>query len=337
MKKYKVAVVGATGAVGREMLKVLEEENFPVEVLLPLASEKSAGSLIEFNGQSIEVKKLDENSFAGVEIALFSAGGSISAKFAPIAAAAGAVVIDNTSHFRMDPQVPLVVPEVNAHVLKNIPKGIVANPNCSTAQMVLPLKALHDAVGIKRVVVSTYQSVAGAGKEGMDELHSQTLDVLNMKPAKTKKFKHQIAFNVIPQIDDFTDNGYTKEEMKMVNETRKILEDESIAVTATCVRVPVFISHSESVNVELKKPLTTAQAREIIAKFPGVEVVDDNKNFVYPMPIHAAGKNPTYVGRIRQDVGNPNAIEMWVVADNLRKGAALNAVQIAQAYIQLKA
>jgi aspartate-semialdehyde dehydrogenase len=308
-----------------------------VEVLLPLASEKSAGSLIEFNGKSIEVKKLDENSFKGIEIALFSAGGSISAKFAPIAAAAGAVVIDNTSHFRMDPLVPLVVPEVNAHVLKNIPKGIVANPNCSTAQMVLPLKALHDAVGIKRVVVSTYQSVAGAGKEGMDELHSQTLDVLNMKPAKTKKFKHQIAFNVIPQIDDFTDNGYTKEEMKMVNETRKILEDDSIAVTATCVRVPVFISHSESVNVELKKPLTSAQAREIIAQFPGVEVVDDNLHFIYPMPIHAAGKNPTYVGRIRQDVGNPNAIEMWVVADNLRKGAALNAVQIAQAYIQLKA
>jgi aspartate-semialdehyde dehydrogenase len=336
MRKYKVAVVGATGAVGREMLKVLEEENFPVEFLLPLASEKSAGSLIEFNGKSIEVKKLDENSFKNIKIALFSTGGSISAKFAPIAAAAGAVVIDNTSHFRMDPQVPLVVPEVNAHVLKNIPKGIVANPNCSTAQMVLPLKALHDAVGIKRMVVSTYQSVAGAGKEGMDELHSQTLDVLNMKPAKNKKFKHQIAFNVIPQIDDFTDNGYTKEEMKMVNETRKILEDDSIAVTATCVRVPVFISHSESVNVELKKPLTGAQAREIIAKFPGVEVVDDNQHFIYPMPIHAAGKNPTYVGRIRQDVGNPNAIEMWVVADNLRKGAALNAVQIAQAYIQLK-
>jgi len=332
-KKYSVAVVGATGAVGREMMEVLEELNFPVGTLKLLASAKSAGMKLPFKGQEYVVEELTENSFTGIEIALFSAGGSISAKFAPIAAKAGAVVIDNTSYFRMDPEVPLVVPEVNAADIKKMKKNIIANPNCSTAQMILPLKALHDAVGIKRVVVATYQAVAGAGQAGISELLEQTKAVLEKKSPAPKKFAHAIAFNLIPQIDEFIENGYTKEEMKMVNETRKILGDDSIEVSATCVRVPVLVGHSESINVELKKPLTRVQATEIIKNFPGIELVDDNAKKQYPMPVNCVGKNPVYVGRIRQDVSRPNAIEMFVVADNLRKGAALNAVQIAFAYI----
>lgn len=333
MKKYNVALVGVTGVVGTEMLKVLEEHHFPVANLIPLASARSAGATVEFNGQPYKVQELTENSFENVDIALFSAGGSVSAKFAPIAAAKGVKVIDNTSHFRMDKEIPLVVPEVNAHALKTYTSNIIANPNCSTAQMVVALKPLHDAVGIKRVVVSTYQSVAGAGKAGLDELAGQAADVLNGKPVTIKKFSRQIAFNLIPQIDVFLDNGYTKEEMKMIEETKKIMEDDAIAVTATTVRVPIYVGHSESVNVELKKKLTADQVRDLLARAPGLEVMDDPQHLLYPTPVDCVGKDPVLVGRIREDLSVENGIEMWVVADNLRKGAALNAVQIAESLV----
>ncbi len=332
MKTYRVAVVGATGVVGQEVLDILAERQFPIKELIPLASERSAGKDIEFNGVSVKVKLLTKNSFKDVDVAIFSAGAKVSEIFAPIAASAGTIVIDNTSHFRMDPKVPLVVPEVNPHDL-TWHKNIIANPNCSTAQMVLPLKAIQDLAGIKRVVVSTYQSVSGAGKEAMDELMTQSSQLLSGKPIEPKKFPKQIAFNLLPHIDVFLDNGYTKEEIKMVNETQKILGDSSLRITATCVRVPVFISHSESINIETIKHVSIDKVIAALTAFPGIEVINDVQNLQYPTPLDAAGKDATYVGRIRQDISCKNGIDMFVVSDNLRKGAALNAVQIAERLI----
>jgi len=331
MKAFYVAVVGATGAVGNEMIKILEERNFPVEKLKLLASERSLGKYLEYKGKSIPVDVLKEDSFTGVQIGLFSAGGSISEKFAPLAAQAGCVVVDNTSAFRMVPDIPLVVPEVNPEAIglyKN--RGIIANPNCSTIQMVVALKPIHDAVRIKRVVVSTYQAVSGTGKKAVEELSEQTRALLSFQEPVVKVYPHRIAFNCLPQIDVFIDNGYTKEEMKMINETKKIMNDPSIAVTATTVRVPVFYAHSESVNIETEKKITPQEVRDLLAKAPGIIVVDDPQQRLYPMAINAAGKDATFVGRIREDESIPNGINMWVVSDNLRKGAALNAVQIAE-------
>jgi len=331
MKAFHVAVVGATGAVGNEMIKVLEERNFPVGRLRLLASERSLGKSLEYKGQSLPVEVLKEDSFAGVQIGLFSAGGGISEKFAPLAAQAGCVVVDNTSAFRMVPDIPLVVPEVNPEAIalyKN--KGIIANPNCSTIQMVVALKPIHDAVRIKRIVVSTYQAVSGTGKKAIEELSEQTRALLSFQEPVVKVYPYRIAFNCLPQIDVFLDNGYTKEEMKMVNETKKIMNDPTIAVTATTVRVPVFFSHSESINIETEQKITATEVRALLAKAPGVVVVDDPRNRVYPLAIDAAGKDETYVGRIREDESIANGINMWVVSDNLRKGAALNAVQIAE-------
>lgn len=331
-KQYVVAVVGATGVVGREMIGMLESRKFPVGTLKLLASERSAGEKIKFGDQMIMVEALKPESFEGVDYALFSAGGSVSAEFAPEAVKRGAVVIDNTSHFRMHPDVPLVVPEVNASALKSH-KGIIANPNCSTAQMVVVLKPIYDAVGIERIVVSTYQSVSGAGKEGMAELEDQSRQNMNGKFVEPKKFSKQIAFNVIPQIDSFLENGYTKEEMKMILETQKILGDDTVRVTATAVRVPVFIGHSESINIQTKKKISAAEVRDILSKAPGVVVMDDPAEGVYPTPRELSGEDPSFVGRIREDVSVENGIELWCVSDNLRKGAALNAVQIAEALI----
>ena len=331
MKAFYVAVVGATGAVGNEMIKILEERNFPVEKLKLLASERSLGKYLEYKGKSIPVDVLKEDSFTGVQIGLFSAGGSISEKFAPLAAQAGCVVVDNTSAFRMVPDIPLVVPEVNPEAIglyKN--RGIIANPNCSTIQMVVALKPIHDAVRIKRVVVSTYQAVSGTGKKAVEELSEQTRALLSFQEPVVKVYPHRIAFNCLPQIDVFIDNGYTKEEMKMINETKKIMNDPSIAVTATTVRVPVFYAHSESVNIETEKKITPQEVRDLLSKAPGIIVVDDPQQRLYPMAINAAGKDATFVGRIREDESIPNGINMWVVSDNLRKGAALNAVQIAE-------
>ena len=333
--KYNVAVVGATGAVGNEMVAILGERNFPVAQLKLLASTRGAGTKMEFKGKSYTVEVLNENSFAGVDIGLFSAGGSVSEKFAPIAGKAGCVAIDNTSAFRMDPEVPLVVPEVNAHAIAQYPKkNIIANPNCSTIQMVVVLKPIHDVARIKRVVVSTYQAVSGTGKRAIKELESQVFAIYNQQEIKKEVYPHQIAFNCLPHIDVFLDNGYTKEEMKMVNETKKIMEDNAIGVTATTVRVPVFYGHSESVNIETEKKLKADEARKILSKAPGVVVVDDPKKFEYPLAIYAAGKDETFVGRIREDESIPNGINMWIVSDNIRKGAALNAVQIAEILIQ---
>ncbi|MCX5827067.1 MAG: aspartate-semialdehyde dehydrogenase [Deltaproteobacteria bacterium] len=331
MKAFHVAVVGATGAVGNEMIKILEERNFPVGKLKLLASERSLGKSLEYKGKTIPVEVLKEDSFTGVQIGLFSAGGSISEKFAPLAAQAGCVVVDNTSAFRMVPDIPLVVPEVNPEAIalyKN--RGIIANPNCSTIQMVVALKPIHDAVRIKRIVVSTYQAVSGTGKKAIEELSDQTRALLSFQEPIVKVYPHQIAFNCLPQIDVFVDNGYTKEEMKMINETKKIMNDHSIAMTATTVRVPVFYAHSESINIETEKKITPQEVRDLLAKAPGVIVVDDPQQRLYPMAIHAAGKDETFVGRIREDESIPNGINLWVVSDNLRKGAALNAVQIAE-------
>src|SRR3989337_427811 len=319
--KYNVAVVGATGAVGNEMIAILEERNFPVDQLKLLASTRGAGTTMEFKGEPFTVEVLDENSFSGVDIGLFSAGGSVSEKFAPVAGKAGCVVIDNTSAFRMDPQVPLVVPEVNAHAIAQYPKkNIISNPNCSTIQMVVALKPIHDVARIKRIVVSTYQAVSGTGKRAIKELESQVLAIYNQQEIKKEVYPHQIAFNCLPHIDVFFDNGYTKEEMKMVNETKKIMEDDSIRVTATTVRVPVYYSHSEAVNIETEKKLTPERARHLISNAPGCQLVDDPANQVYPMPIEAAGQDLTQVGRIREDETVENGLNLWVVADNLRKG-----------------
>jgi aspartate-semialdehyde dehydrogenase len=335
VKTYHVAVVGATGAVGNEMIKILEERDFPVRKLTLLASQRSIGKEITFRGKPLPVEVLREDSFSGIDIGLFSAGGGISERFAPIAAAAGCVVVDNTSAFRMNPDVPLVVPEVNAEAIAMYKtRGIIANPNCSTIQMVLALKPIHDAVGIKRVVVSTYQAVSGTGKSAIEELMEQTKALLNFREPQIMVYPHQIAFNCLPQIDVFLENGYTKEEMKMVNETKKILDDPTVAVTATTVRVPVFYGHSESVNIETKKKITVGEIRNILSQSPGIVVIDNPGGKEYPMPIHAAGRNETFVGRIREDESIPNGINMWIVSDNLRKGAALNAIQIAEVLVR---
>ncbi len=332
MSEKVVAVAGATGLVGRQMMCVLEERNFPVKALKPLASERSKGKSVTFKGEEIPIEVLGEDSFKGVDIALFSAGGGTSKQFAPFAAKDGCVVVDNSSAWRMDPKVPLVVPEVNA---KDIEwhEGIIANPNCSTIQMVVVLKPIHDAAKITRVVVSTYQAVSGAGKAAVDELLAQTKAVMAGEEPVGEIFPHPIAFNCIPQIPQskaFIDNGYSTEEMKMVNETKKIMGDDGIRVTATTVRVPVHTGHSESVNIETASKLTAAQARELLAKAPGVVVQDDLDAEVYPLVIHAAGKDETFVGRIREDISHPSALDLWIVADNLLKGAALNTVQIAE-------
>jgi aspartate-semialdehyde dehydrogenase len=334
-EKYNVAVAGATGAVGNEMVSILEQRNFPVDRLKLLASTRGAGTRMEFKGKSYTVEVMDENSFAGIDVGLFSPGGSVSQRFAPIAGKAGCVVIDNTSAFRMDPDVPLVVPEVNAHAIAQYTKkNIIANPNCSTIQMVVALKPIHDVARIKRIVVSTYQSVSGTGKRAIRELESQVLAIYNQQEVKKEVYPHQIAFNCLPHIDVFLDNGSPKEEMKMVNETRKIMEDDSIRVTATTVRVPVFYSHSEAVNIETEKKVTAEEVRKILSRAPGVVVVDNPKLSEYPLAIDAAGKDETFVGRIREDESIPNGINLWVVSDNIRKGAALNAVQIAEILIQ---
>jgi aspartate-semialdehyde dehydrogenase len=331
--KYVVAVAGATGAVGREMVEILEERNFPVSELVPLASERSEGERLEFKGKNWTVKRLSRDSFKGVDIALFSAGAARSLEFAPAAVQSGAVVIDNSSAFRMDPKVPLVVPEVNPHAIAGH-NGIIANPNCSTIGMVVALKPIHDAAKIKRIVVTTFQSVSGTGKKAMDELAQQTVALLNFRDVATNVYPHQIAFNCLPHIDAFLDNGYTKEEMKMVNETKKIMEDDSIRVTATTVRVPVFRCHSESVNIETDKKISANEVRAILSTASGVMVYDDPKKNIYPLAIDVAGKDEIYVGRIREDESIPNGINLWIVSDNLRKGAALNAVQIAEYLIQ---
>jgi aspartate-semialdehyde dehydrogenase len=330
-KRFNVAVVGATGAVGQQMLEILAERDFPIKELRLLASERSEGRFLEFKGEQLMVQKLDKDSFAGIDIALFSAGGGRSEEFCPIAAAAGAVCVDNSSAWRMDPDVPLVVPEVNPQdIALYKKKGIIANPNCSTIQMVVALKPLHDYGNIKRIVVSTYQAVSGTGRNAIDELRIQCGELLNGRPADCKVYPHQIAFNCLPQIDVFLENGYTKEEMKMVNETRKILGDSRIGITATTVRVPVFYSHSESVNIETAVKISVEKARELLAAAPGIKVVDDVAKLEYPMAIAAAGQDLTFVGRIREDQSVANALNLWVVADNLRKGAATNAVQIAE-------
>jgi aspartate-semialdehyde dehydrogenase len=334
-KSYAVAVAGATGAVGLEMIKTLEQRKFPVGSVKLLASERSAGKELRFNGKPVKVEKLTKDSFKGIQIALFSAGASRSLEFAPAAAASGAVVVDNSSAFRMDPEIPLVVPEVNAHAIAQYKKrGIIANPNCSTIQMVVALKPIHDAARIKRIVVSTYQAVSGTGLKAIDELLVQSRALLNSQEIQKKVYPHQIAFNCLPHIDSFLDNGYTKEEMKMVNETRKIMEDPTIRVTATTVRVPVVYSHSESVNIETEKKITPKEVRELLSKAPGVKVVDNPALNEYPLAIHAAGRDETFVGRIREDESIPNGINLWVVSDNVRKGAALNAVQIAEILIE---
>jgi len=329
---YSIAVVGATGAVGEAMLEVLAERDFPVRKLYLLASERSAGKRLQFKGVSHSVQKLDEFDFSQAQIALFSAGGSISEQFAPRAAAAGCVVIDNTSHFRYEDDIPLVVPEVNPQRVADYPqRNIIANPNCSTIQMLVALKPLHDAARITRINVATYQAVSGAGASGVNELAGQTANLLNAKPITCKVMPVQIAFNAIPQIDKFLDNGYTREEMKMVWETRKIFEDDSIQVNPTCVRIPVFYGHSEAVHIETERKLSAADARKLLRKAPGVKLMDDTAKGVYPTAVgQAAGADPVFVGRVREDISHANGLNLWVVADNVRKGAALNSVQIAE-------
>ncbi|HUI31577.1 MAG TPA: aspartate-semialdehyde dehydrogenase [Candidatus Acidoferrales bacterium] len=329
MKSYNVAVVGATGLVGRKMTQVLEEHDFPVKNLTPLASERSVGKEISFKGEKIKVRKLMPESFRGIEIALFSAGATVSKEFAPIAAKEGTVVIDNSSAWRMDPAIPLVVPEVNRDdIFKH--HGIIANPNCSTIQMVVVLKPLHDEYKIKRVVVSTYQSVTGAGQKGIDQLDEE----LGKKQGNTKKFPHKIAFNCLPHIDVFREDGYTKEEFKMIFETTKIMGDDSIKVSPTCVRVPVFGGHSEAVNIEMEHSYELEDVIKLLKKSPGIIVEDDPSQNIYPMPLNAYDKDEVFVGRIRRDESAPNSLNMWIVSDNIRKGAATNAVQIAEELIK---
>lgn len=347
MKKYNVGVVGATGLVGREMVRMLEKQNFPVANLRLFASERSRGKTLKFKGKEIVVEQLTPSSFkvsssgekpslqARLDIALFSAGGSISKEYAPLAAQEGVFVIDNSSAWRMDPEVPLVVPEINSHTLSK-DKKIIANPNCSTIQMVVVLAPLHRKARIKRIVVSTYQAVSGAGQKAVVELEEQVSAIASGKKAKPMVFPHQIAYNCIPQIDVFLENGYTKEEMKMVNETKKIIEDDSIAITATCVRVPVFRGHSEAVNIETERKITPQEARQILKKIEGVVVVDDISKLKYPLPTKAADSDEIFVGRIREDQSISNGLNMWIVSDNLLKGAALNAVQIGEELINRK-
>lgn len=331
-KSFNVVIVGATGAVGQELLKILNERNFPLGELRLCATARSAGKVIEFQGKEFVVEETKSTSFEGMDIALF-AGGSASKEFAKDAVKSGAVVIDNSSAFRMDPEVPLVVPEVNPEAVKNH-KGIIANPNCSTIQMVVALKPIHDAAKIKRVVVSTYQAVSGAGIEAIDELTAQTKAVVNGGDAESNVFPHQIAFNLIPHIDIFADLDYTKEEWKMVNETKKILSDDSIQITATTVRVPIYRSHSESINIETEKKLTATEAKEVLTKAPGIVVIDDIENKGYPMPLYTSDKDEVFVGRIREDNSIEKGLNIWCVADQLRKGAATNAVQIAELLVK---
>ncbi len=330
---YRVAVVGATGAVGLEMIEILEERKFPVKELRLLASVRSAGSYIDPEGLKGTVAELTDDTLKGLDFAFFSAGADVSRRFAPVAVKQGAIVIDNSSAFRMEPAVPLVVPEVNPDALEHH-QGLIANPNCSTIQMVVALKPLHDAARIRRIVVTTFQSVSGTGKEAMDELLAQSRAVLGFQEVEQKVYPHQIAFNCLPHIDDFTDDGSSKEELKMVNETRKILDDQTIRITATTVRVPVFRGHSESVNIELERPLSANEARALLSEAPGVIVMDDPKRAVYPLPLDAAGQDAVYVGRIREDRSVEHGLNLWIVSDNLRKGAALNAIQIAEELIK---
>ena len=334
-KKYDVAILGATGAVGEAMLSILEQRNFPVGKLFPLASSRSAGSTVTFRNQEVTVQDVEGFDFSQVQIGLFSAGSSVSEKYAPIAAAAGCVVIDNTAQFRYEDDIPLVVPEVNPHAIaqyKN--RGIIANPNCSTIQMLVALKPIHDAVGIERINVATYQAVSGTGKEAIEELAEQTRALFNHQEVKAEVYSKRIAFNVLPHIDVFMDNGYTKEEMKMVWETRKIMEDENIMVNATAVRVPVFYGHSEAVHIETHKKITADEVRALLEKAPGVQVMDRREPGGYPTAIDAAGQDATLVGRIREDISHPRGLNLWVVSDNVRKGAALNSVQIAEILIE---
>ncbi len=335
-KVYNVAVVGATGAVGEAMLAILEERNFPVGEVYALASSNSVGKRIPFKGGSLRVEDLATFDFSKAQIGLFSPGASISEKYAPIAAAAGCVVIDNTSQFRYDDDIPLVVPEVNPEkVAEYVNRGIIANPNCSTIQMLVALKPIYDAVGISRINVCTYQAVSGTGKEAIEELGKQTLNLLNLQPVSAKVYPKQIAFNVLPQIDVFMDNGYTKEEMKMVWETQKILGDENVLVNATAVRVPVFYGHSEAVHIETQDKISAAQVRALLKKAPGVTLVDERVDGGYPTAVtDSSGNDDVFVGRIREDITHPKGIDLWVVGDNVRKGAALNSVQIAELLIK---
>ena len=336
MNEVDVAIVGATGAVGEVMLEILEEREFPVRNLYLLASERSAGSTLTFRGQSLRVENLATFDFSKVRIGLFSAGGSISAEYAPVAAAAGCVVIDNTSHFRRDPEIPLIVPEVNLHRLPDYAhRNIIANPNCSTIQMLVALKPIHDAVGISRINVATYQAVSGAGKRAIEELAGQTARLLNAQPFETEAFPRQIAFNALPQIGNFEENGYTLEEMKMVWETRKIFEDESIGVNPTCVRIPVFFGHSEAIHIETRAPMSAEEAKTLLAAAPGVELVDKHEPGGYPTPVtDSAGTDGVFVGRVREDISTLNGLSLWVVSDNVRKGAALNSIQIAEVLLK---
>ena len=328
-KTVNVAIAGASGAVGEALIEILQERQFPVGELALLASARSEGKRVQFHGKSLQIQRLDEFDFSNTQIGLFSAGGSISAEYAPKAAEQGCIVVDNTSHFRNDEDIPLVVSEVNpGRVAEYAPRNIIANPNCSTIQMVVALKPIHDAVGITRINVATYQAVSGAGASGIEELAGQTAKLLNGQPIEPGKMPAQIAFNAIPQIDTFQDNGYTREEMKMVWETRKILEDESIQVNPTCVRIPVFYGHSEAVHIETKSPLSVEEARALLAAAPGVTLLGEEE---LATPVgHGAGTDPVFVSRVRKDISHPNGLDLWVVADNVRKGAALNSVQIAE-------
>jgi aspartate-semialdehyde dehydrogenase len=332
MKKYNVAVVGALGAVGHEMIRTLEQRNFPINRLIPLDQPSSKGKYVMYNGENVAVEVAEKGAFVNADIAFFSAGGDASMILAPIAVKEHCVVVDNSSAWRMDPAVPLVIPEVNPYDLE-WHHGLIANPNCSTIQMLVALKPIHDAYTIKRVVVSTYQAVSGSGKVGMDELSQQTRDYVVGNEILSSVYPHQISFNAVPQIDVFTDNGYTKEEMKMVNETKKIL-DEKIEVSPTAVRIPVFRGHSESINIQTEKPFEIGVIKTLLSKSPGIKVVDDPLKGKYPMAIHAEGKDHVFVGRIRKDITVENGLNLWVVSDNLRKGAALNAIQIGEALIE---
>lgn len=335
-KKFDVAILGATGTVGQAMIEILSEEKFPINRLYPLASHRSKGESVIFNNETLVVDDVETFDFTKVQIALFSAGGSVSAKYAPIAAQAGCIVIDNTSHFRNDDDIPLVIPEVNPNDIqyyKN--RNIIANPNCSTIQMLVALKPIYDAAGISRINIATYQSVSGTGKAAIEELAKQTIDSLSGRDLSPEVYPIQIAFNLIPHIDAFEPNGYTKEEMKMVNETRKILKDKDIQVNPTAVRVPVFFGHAEAIHIETKKKLSAREAKELLIKAPGVIVKDKHENDGYPSPVtEASGKNAVFVGRIREDISHELGLNLWVVADNIRKGAALNSIQIAQILVR---
>ena len=333
---YNVAIVGATGAVGETMLSILEQRGFPTSTVRVVASSRSAGKTIEYCGEELVVEDLEKFDFKGIDIGLFSPGASVSDIYAPKAAAQGCVVIDNTSRFRYEDDIPLVVPEVNPHaVAQYTNRGIIANPNCSTIQMLVALKPIYDAVGIERLNVCTYQAVSGTGKDAIDELHNQTANLLNMKPIDCNVYPKQIAFNALPHIDQFQENGYTKEEMKMVWETRKIMEDESIEVNPTCVRIPVFYGHSEAVHLETARKISASEVRELYADNEAIVVMDDRQDGGYPTAVtESAGEDPVFVGRIREDISHPRGINLWVVSDNVRKGAALNSVQIAEILVK---